>query len=53
MIATRDIAAGEELVNNYGELSQVVLMHCGRPVLTRQSNEPKCTCAVKVRPFTE
>lgn len=23
MIATRDIAAGEEVVNNYGELSQV------------------------------
>jgi hypothetical protein len=26
MIATRDIAAGEELVNNYGELSQAELL---------------------------
>lgn len=28
MIATRDIAAGEEVVNNYGELSQVGLGIC-------------------------
>ena len=31
MIATRDIAVGEEVVNNYGELSQVT--KAGQPVV--------------------